>query len=249
MKTIGVIPARFDSTRFPGKPLAEIAGKPMLQWVVEAAQKATSLGRLMVATDDQRIADLCNTIDVEVVMTGSELPTGSDRVWQAVKDLDGEIIVNIQGDEPLLKAATIDRLLSPFTDSSVEMATLGRDIDAQALKNENTAKIVTNQEGNAIYFSRLPIPYSRSRPESGVLPCVLKHIGMYAFRKDFLGRYCRHGPTQIEQLEGLEQLRALYIGAKIRVVKVQDESWGVDNPEDVHKIEAILRKRDGGFPG
>ena len=249
MKTIGVIPARFDSTRFPGKPLVEIAGKPMLQWVVEAAQKATSLGRLMVATDDRRIADLCHTIDVEVVMTGSELPTGSDRVWEAVKDIDGEIIVNIQGDEPLLKSTTIDRLLSPFTDSSVEMATLGRDIDAQELKNENTAKIVTNQEGNAIYFSRLPIPYSRSIPESGVLSCVLKHIGMYAFRKDFLGKYCRHGPTQIEQLEGLEQLRALYIGAKIRVVKVQDESWGVDNPEDIHKIEAILSKRDRDLLG
>ena len=245
MKTIGVIPARYDSTRFPGKPLAKIAGKPMLQWVVEAAKQASSLGRLIVATDDQRIADLCNTIDVQVVMTDSQLPTGSDRVWQAVKDLDGEVIVNIQGDEPLLKAATIDQLLLSFTDSTVEMATLARDINAQELINENTAKIVTNQAGDAIYFSRLPIPYSRLRPESGVLACVLKHIGMYAFRKDFLGRYCRHGPTQIEQLEGLEQLRALYIGAKIRVVKVEDESWGVDNPEDIQKIEAILKNRHG----
>jgi 3-deoxy-manno-octulosonate cytidylyltransferase (CMP-KDO synthetase) len=249
MKTIGVIPARFDSTRFPGKPLAEIAGKPMLQWVVEAAKKATSLERLMVATDDQRIADLCHTIEVQVVMTDSQLPTGSDRVWQAVKDLEVDVIVNIQGDEPLLEAATIDQLLLPFTDSTVEMATLGRDIHLQELKNENTAKIVTNQDGDAIYFSRLPIPYSRSRPESGVLPGVLKHIGMYAFRKDFLGKYCQHGPTEIEQLEALEQLRALYIGAKIRVVKVQDESWGVDTPEDIHKIEAILKKRGREFDG
>ena len=244
MKVIGVVPARFASSRFPGKPLAAIAGKPMLRWVLEAAGRAGGLSELLVATDDRRIFELAESCGVNAVLTDSDLPTGSDRVWAAVKDRDADVVVNIQGDEPLLDPKALEKLVAPFAeDSSLEMSTLGRRIKKDELLSANSAKIVLNRSEEAIYFSRLPIPFTRSDiPDVEPLPCVFKHIGLYAYRKDFLRRYCEAGPCELEKLEGLEQLRALVMGARIRVVEFATDSWGVDTPEDVHKIEQIIHQ-------
>jgi 3-deoxy-manno-octulosonate cytidylyltransferase (CMP-KDO synthetase) len=240
---VGIIPARWGSTRFPGKPLQLILGKPLLQWVIEGASSSTKLKRILVATDDARIAQLAERCGVQAVMTPSDLPTGTDRIWAAAQAEGGEVLVNIQGDEPLIEGSLLDRLVSPFeTQPDLSMATLGRSLDLDSLRSPNTAKIVLNHKDEAIYFSRHPIPYSRTEP---TLPLkgALKHIGIYAYRRDFLQRFCECAPTQLEQLESLEQLRALYLGARIQVVRVEHESWGVDTPEDVQKIESIIELR------
>lgn len=245
-----MIPARWGSTRFPGKPLALIAGKPLLQWVIEGARQAKRLSEICVATDDERIANLVRDVGARVVMTDSDLPTGTDRVWRAAQEIDGDIIVNIQGDEPLIDGALLDTLVEPFfEDDSLEMATLGKALDQEALHSPNTAKIVLNEKNEAIYFSRFPIPYSRQRADQdGSLTAALKHIGIYAFRREFLARFCAQSPTALEISEGLEQLRALFLGARIRVVQVEHEAYGVDTPEDVQKIEAIISKmREKGW--
>ncbi len=240
MKAIGVIPARFGSTRFPGKPLALIAGKPMIQWVIEGSRKAKKLSEIMVATDDDRIAEVARALGATVAMTDSYLPSGSDRVWSAVKDRDAEVVVNIQGDEPLISGELLDALVAPMMrDSDLNMATLGRLLKKGDLESATTAKIVVNYRDEALYFSRLPIPHSRV--DASQLPALgLKHIGLYAYRRDFLAKFCAQGVVPLETAEGLEQLRALYMGARIKVVRVEHESWGVDTPEDVKKIEAIL---------
>ncbi|MCB0393508.1 MAG: 3-deoxy-manno-octulosonate cytidylyltransferase [Bdellovibrionales bacterium] len=245
MKVLGVIPSRWGSERFPGKPLAMIAGKPLLQWVIEGSKKSQRLDQLIVATDNEKIRQLAESLSIEVAMTSSELPTGSDRVWAAAKDRDFTHIINIQGDEPLVDGETIDKLVTAFdSDPQLEMATLAKKMNPIDLQTDTTAKIVLNHEGNAIYFSRFPIPYSRdqSASERGV---SLKHIGLYAYEKSFLKKYCSVGPTPLELSEGLEQLRALYLGAKIRVIQVEHESWGVDRPEDIERVENLLRGQNG----
>ncbi|MGE0633617.1 MAG: 3-deoxy-manno-octulosonate cytidylyltransferase [Pseudobdellovibrionaceae bacterium] len=239
MKCLGVIPARFASTRFPGKPLALILGKPLLQWVIEGSKTSKKLSEILVATDDLKIAELGKKCGVRVVMTDSELPTGTDRVWAAVKNENFDVVVNIQGDEPLISGSLLDSLVEPFIQNEIEMATLGRTMDSEALISETTAKIVMNQNDEALYFSRFPIPYSRNKNAESFSGC-LKHIGMYAYRKNLLEKLCRTAPVEIEKGESLEQLRALYLGAKIKVVRVQSDSWGVDTPEDVSKIEKLL---------
>lgn len=243
MKVIGVIPARFASTRFPGKPLKLVGGKPLLQWVVEAAKTARSIDEVWLATDDEKIAELGRALHIKVVMTSPELPSGSDRVWAAVKGEVLDVVVNIQGDEPLITGHLLDQLVAPFkADAALEMATLARELQPGDLESKNTAKIVTNVSGNAIYFSRFGIPFSRVDAKQNPDIC-LKHIGIYAYRKNFLEQFCAQGPVPLELAEGLEQLRALYLGASIRVVKVDHESWGVDTPEDVTKVEGLLRQR------
>jgi 3-deoxy-manno-octulosonate cytidylyltransferase (CMP-KDO synthetase) len=242
MKAIGVIPARYGSTRFPGKPLAMVAGKPLLQWVIEGAQTASKLSEIIVATDDERIATLARSLGVQAAMTDSTLPSGSDRAWAATEHKAVEVVVVIQGDEPLLSGLLLDALIEPFTnDAELKMATLGRLLRPGDLQSSSTAKIALNRVGEALYFSRFPIPYSQvdAPHEAGV---SLKHIGIYAYRKHFLGEFCSCGPVALEQAESLEQLRALYLGARIKVVQVDHESWGVDTPEDVKKIEHILRR-------
>lgn len=245
MKAIGVIPARWGSTRFPGKPLELISGQPLLQWVIEGARTSRKLSEIVVATDDERIAELCAKVGARAVMTDSDLPTGTDRVFQAVAGLDADIVVNIQGDEPLVDGSLLDRLVEPlFENPDLEMATLGRALDNESLMSPNTAKIVLNARDEALYFSRFAIPYSRT--QNANLEGALKHIGLYAYRRDFLARFCKQEPTQIESAEGLEQLRALYLGARIKVVRVEHDSWGVDTPDDVQKIETLLKKRTEG---
>jgi len=243
VKAIGVIPARFGSTRFPGKPLKPILGKPLLQWVIEAAKKAKLLSEIWVATDHPEILALAQSLGVKAEMTPSELPTGSDRVHHVVRALDVDVVVNIQGDEPLITGGLLDQLVEPlFNDPSLPMATLGRALRPGDLLSPNTAKITLNRRHEALYFSRFAIPYSRvDAPEHGGI--CLKHIGLYAFRKSFLAEFCAQSPTPLELAEGLEQLRALYLGARIQVVPVGHDSWGVDTPDDVARVEAALRKR------
>jgi 3-deoxy-manno-octulosonate cytidylyltransferase (CMP-KDO synthetase) len=243
MKCIGVIPARFGSTRFPGKPLAPIQGKPMLAWVIEGARQSRLVREILVATDDDRIAEVAVRLGAEVVMTSPDLPSGSDRVWAAVRDRDVDVVVNIQGDEPLLEGKLLDVLVTPLIDNKdLAMATLGRAPQTEDLSIKSTAKIVLNHRNEAIYFSRFPIPYSRVDAPRGKEIC-LQHIGIYAYRKSFLREFCAFGPVALEEAEGLEQLRALFLGARIQVVKVEHESWGVDTPEDVIKIERILKTK------
>ena len=244
MKVIGVIPARFASTRFPGKSLARILDKPLLQWVIEGTQTSQKINEFLVATDHIEIADLAYRLGVEAVMTSSDLSSGSDRVWAAVKDRHADVVINIQGDEPLIAGDCLDQLVSPFLeDNELAMATLGRPLDKESLYSQNTAKIVLDHKDHALYFSRFPIPYSRKQVD-GPFTASLKHLGIYAYRKDFLGMFCNCQVAAMEEFEGLEQLRALYLGAKIKVVRTQHDSWGVDTPEDVTKVEKLILERN-----
>lgn len=242
MKIVGVIPARHGSTRFPGKPLFEINGKPLLQWVIEGCRQSRRLSSVIVATDNDRITELARRCGVEAVMTDSELPSGTDRVWAAVKDRDVDVAVNIQGDEPLITGELIDRLAAVFEDPKApEMATLAHPISEEELASPNAVKVIVNRENDAIYFSRFPIPHSRHDARSlGGDIGALKHIGLYAYRKNFLEKFCSAPPALIERAESLEQLRALDLGAKLRVVRVEQGLQGVDTPEDVEKVSKLL---------
>lgn len=245
-QVLGVIPARYASTRFPGKPLAKIQGKEMILWVIEGAKKSKSLNEVIVATDDERIAEVVKKSGTRVVMTDSELPTGTDRIWAAVKNENCDVVVNIQGDEPLVTGTLVDSLVAPMlADANLEMATLGHALSADDVGSLNVVKVVMNQKGDALYFSRFGIPYSRvnakhSSDIHGSVYGALKHVGMYAYRKSFLKEFCATAPVEIEKAESLEQLRALHLGARIRVIQVQESSLGVDTPEDLKKVEAFL---------
>lgn len=247
MRAVGVIPARFAATRLPGKPLRSIMGKPLIQWVVEGARRSRLLDEVWVATDHPEIAAVASALGVRAVMTDPNLPTGSDRVFAAVRDARVDVVVNVQGDEPLIDGELLDALVAPMLeDSSLAMATLARRLDVSDLRDLNVAKVVVNRLGDAIYFSRFPIPYSRITDPgmgSGQGVICLRHMGLYAFRRDFLSAFCAQPPTPLELAEGLEQLRALYLGGRIRVVTVEKETFEVNAPEDIPKVEAILRSR------
>ncbi len=243
MNVLGVIPARFGSTRFEGKPLAKIKDKPLLQWVIEGTLKSQLLSKVIVATDDKRIAELARESGVEALMTSSDINTGTERVWEVCRLHDCDYVVNVQGDEPLISGELIDELIRPVIENSkLEMVTLARQFESlEEINVPSTVKIVLNQQGQAIYFSRLPIPYSRYPFDSELKSkSFVKHIGLYLFRKTFLESFCQFGECDLEKFEGLEQLRALFMGAKIKVVLVKHQSWGVDYPTDIKKIEDLI---------
>lgn len=242
MKIVGVIPARYGSTRFPGKPLVNLKGRPLIQWTIEGAKKSRLLSDLIVATDDERIKAAAEAVGVQVAMTDSDLPTGSDRIHAAIKDLNCDVVVNIQGDEPLVTGSLIDGLAQVFIDDAgLDMATLAHPITEEELQSVNSVKVVVNQRDEALYFSRYAIPYSRSKAvDLGTYEGCLKHIGMYAYTKNFLKQFCEAPPALIEKAESLEQLRALYLGAKIKVIRVKEASLGVDTPEDLLRLEKLL---------
>lgn len=242
MKIVGVIPARFASTRFPGKPLAMLQGRPMIQWTIEGSKKSKLLTDLIVATDDELIKAAAEAVGVKVVMTDSELPSGSDRIHAAIKGMDCDVVVNIQGDEPLVTGELIDRLAQVFVDDAkMDMATLAHPISEEELQSPNAVKVVLNHKDEALYFSRFPMPYSRVKAsDMGNYDGCLKHIGMYAYSKNFLKQFCEAPQALIEKAESLEQLRALYLGAKVKVVRVKEASLGVDTPEDLVKLEKLL---------
>lgn len=243
MKFIGVIPARYASTRFPAKPLALLHGKPMIQWVVEGARKSKLLSDVIVATDHEDIRKSAEAVGAKVAMTDSNLPSGTDRIYAATKNLSFDVVVNIQGDEPLVSGDLIDNLAGLFQkDANVDMATLAHPISLEELESPNAVKVVLNHQDEALYFSRYAIPYSRLKgAQTAALSGCLKHIGMYAYTGKFLKTFCEAAPAEIEIAESLEQLRALYLGAKIKVLRVKEASLGVDTPEDLAKLEKILR--------
>ena len=241
-RILGVIPARFASTRFPGKALALFAGKTMLQHVFERAKQARYLSHVIVATDDERIADAARSFRAPVRMTRSDHPSGTDRVAEVASADSADLIVNIQGDEPLIDPAAIDAaILTLLDDEDTAMGTLMKRIDDPAeIANPNVVKVVTDLSGRAIYFSRSPIPYVRTDgPYPQPVTCF-KHIGLYVYRRDLLLAYSDLPVGPLEQAERLEQLRALENGHSIRVVETEYESLGVDTPEDFERVSKLF---------
>jgi 3-deoxy-manno-octulosonate cytidylyltransferase (CMP-KDO synthetase) len=241
MKILCVIPARFFSTRLPGKPLADIAGKPMIQHVYERSSLATRPYKVLVATDHQLVYDAVQAFGGEVLLTSAEHNNGTDRLAEvALSFPEVDVIINVQGDEPLIEPSVIDDLAAAFDNApELNMATLMTPIQPQEYQSPSTVKVVTDQQGYALYFSRSLIPYPRV--ETPGLQ-VFKHIGIYAYRRDFLLRYAALEPTPLEQAESLEQLRALEHGYRIKVLKTDFHFIGVDTPADLERVNALLRK-------
>src|ERR1035441_7718115 len=245
VKIIGIIPARFASTRFPGKPLALIAGKPLIQRVVEQCQQAKLLSEIVVATDDERIFSATKKF-CRVEMTRADHPSGSDRIAEVAGRISCDAVVNIQGDEPLIDPSVIDAVAGALEQN--EMSTAATQIKNPAeLDNPNVVKVVVNAAGHALYFSRRTIPYLReaaSRPVSEQLAAFpfLKHLGIYGYRRETLLRLVKFPMSPLEAAEKLEQLRALENGIQIAVMKVEFDSVGVDAPEDVEWVERYLKK-------
>ena len=241
MRIVGIIPARYASTRFEGKALADLCGKPMIQHVYEKATRASSLDDVVIATDDERIFDTVKDFGGQVVMTSPAHPSGTDRIAEVAHFLDVEVVVNIQGDEPLIHPAMIDEVVAPFmADPSIVVSTLKRRIDSEAqYKNPNIVKVVTDSDGFALYFSRSPLPYVKSGDWTSDLQAYL-HVGLYAYRKQFLLKYAQMPPSFLERTEGLEQLRILESGYRIKVPETNYVSIGVDTLEDLNVAREIL---------
>ena len=245
VRALAVIPARWGSTRFPGKPLATLAGRPLVQHVVEAAVNSQAFERVVVATDDQRIAEAVAGFGGNVERTSSAHRSGTDRVAEVAARLPAEapdVVVNLQGDEPLLDPGSLRRLVQAFTDVRVAMATLVRPlVDAAERLNPHVVKVVPDIRGDALYFSRADIPYDRD----GMRVPRFAHVGLYGYRRATLLRLAQLPPGTLEQAESLEQLRALEHGIRIRCIVTEHLSIGVDTPADVVRAEAVLAARQG----
>ena len=244
-RVIGLIPSRWGSTRFPGKSLALIAGKPLLAWVVARVRQARRLDDIVVATDDDRIAAAARAFGVKAAMTRSDHPSGTDRIAEAARGMDADVIVNIQGDEPLIDPDLIDRVAEALAGGeSWDMATAATPIQsAEELHNPDVVKVVRARDGRALYFSRSVIPFIRGAPSAyGPVEGIhLRHVGLYGYRRTFLERLVREPPCALEELEKLEQLRALVLGGRMIVLDGNAAGIGVDSPADVPKAEALLR--------
>jgi 3-deoxy-manno-octulosonate cytidylyltransferase (CMP-KDO synthetase) len=243
MRVLGIIPARYGSSRFPGKPLIDLKGKSMIQRVYEGAKKSKLITELIVATDDLRILEEVKRFGGNVEMTSNQHLSGTDRCAEVLsRNNDFDLVINIQGDEPLVDARQLDSLIESFDNSSVQIATLATEnVSKDDLDNPNRIKVVVNHSNNAIYFSRSPIPNSVNSPANAVeqFP-FLRHIGLYAYRTDVLFKITQLQPTHLEKIESLEQLRWLYNEYSIRVVKTTIETPNIDVPEDVEKVLACL---------
>ena len=241
MKTVCVIPARYASTRLPGKPLALLAGKPMIQHVYEQAVQAQGIQEVLVATDDERILKAVEAFGGRAVLTSSTHPTGTDRLAEVAREhTDADIIINVQGDEPLVEPQVIEALAASFVERpGLQMATLCTPLLPEEAVQDSVVKVVIDQQGYALYFSRSLIPF----PRKAGLVQAYKHLGLYGYRRDFLLEYAALEPTPLEQTESLEQLRALEYGHKILVLPTKHASVGVDTPEDLKRVEAILLSR------
>ena len=242
MSAVGIIPARFRASRFPGKPLAPIAGRAMLVHVIEGARRAKRLREVIVATDDERIAAAAAAVGAPVAMTSPDHATGTDRLAEAAATLGDAIVVNVQGDEPLMEGFVIDAAVEALeADADAVMATLAHPLEGDALGDPNRVKVVLDQRGRALYFSRAPIPHRRADAPA---PRWLQHVGLYAYRRPFLARFLALAPGEAERAEGLEQLRALEHGFAIRCAVIEGwRSVPVDVPADVAKVEAVLARR------
>lgn len=244
MRILGIIPARYGSSRFPGKPLIDLKGKTMIRRVVEGAAKSTLLTQLVVATDDQRIVDEVAGFGGNVMLTDSGHPTGTDRCAEVVRNFPEQydVVINIQGDEPLVDARQLDQLLQAFNDPQVQIATLAsRKIELEDILNPNRIKVVIDKDHSALYFSRSPIPnFANAKGEPLEIYPFLRHIGLYAYRSEVLLQLSQLEETLLEKIESLEQLRWLYNGYVIQVVETEIETPNIDTPEDVAKVVGLL---------
>ena len=254
---VAVIPARYSSTRLPGKPLLPIAGKPLIVWVAERAAQASTVSRAIVATDDARIFEAVSAAGFDAMMTRSDHASGTDRVAEVARQLDCEIIVNVQGDEPLIAPETIDRAVNALVeDQAAQMSTTSEAIDdPNDVVNPSLVKVAVDDEGYATSFSRNPIPFPNqavlkhgsieSRPDtSGLLFSFRKHTGLYVYRRKFLIEFAEWPQSESEKAESLEQLRAMDRGVKIKVVEAASPSIGVDTMEDLERVRAIIEQAD-----
>ena len=242
MKCIGIIPARYASSRFPGKPLIDLHGKSMIERVYEGASKSNRLSEVIVATDDQRIFDEVIRFGGKVVMTDEAHRTGTDRCGEVARMHEADVIINIQGDEPLINFRQLDQLLEAFSDENVHIATLGiADVSEVDKQNPNRIKLVLNHQNDALYFSRSAVPneHHSNASDRENYP-FFRHIGVYAYRKSTLLELVKLAPTQLEKIESLEQLRWMFYGYSIRVVQTEIETPNIDVPVDVEKVRAIL---------
>jgi 3-deoxy-manno-octulosonate cytidylyltransferase (CMP-KDO synthetase) len=243
MTVLAILPARYGSTRFPGKPLTPIAGRPMIQHVWERTRAARSVDAVLVATDDDRIRKACEGFGAEVAMTREDHPTGTDRLAEVAARLDHDVIVNVQGDEPLIEGFVIDAAVEALVgDADAAMSTIVHRAEDAAYDDPNRVKVVVDAKGSALYFSRAPIPYRRK--DTGIPP--LQHVGLYVYRRDFLLEIVTLPRSPAERTEELEQLRALENGYRIRAAEI--EGWSsvpVDVPEDVAIVEAALARTAG----
>ena len=248
---VAIIPARFGSTRLPGKPLSQISGKPMVQHVWERAREARSIDRVLVATDDERIAAVVRAFGGEAAMTSSAHATGTDRLAEAAAAAtDAEIVVNIQGDEPMLDPAFIDGVVAPLrAEPALSMSTVSLPLtDLEEMLSSAVVKVVTDEKGDALYFSRSPIPFVRDTVDARASAAqaigrglARKHVGLYGYRREALLRFAALPPCALEQAESLEQLRALHHGMKIRVVPMEGRSGvAVDTPQDLERVRAMM---------
>lgn len=245
MRILGVIPARFGSSRFPGKPLIDLKGKTMIQRVVEGVAQSSLLTDFVVATDDARIFDHVSSLGAQVMMTASSHETGTDRCAEVVANLSDkfDVIINIQGDEPLVDARQLDQLLAAFSDPNVQIATLAsRSITMEEILNPNRIKVVVDKDNNALYFSRSPLPnFANAKGDPQANYQFLRHIGLYAYRSEVLREISQLAPTPLEKIESLEQLRWLYNGYAIRVIETTIETPNIDTPEDVATVLQQLK--------
>lgn len=236
-KAAGIIPARYASSRFPGKPLAMILGKPMISMVYESARRSRLLSEVLVATDDERIMKACADLGIPARMTSPDHGSGTERAAEVARSLGSGLIVNIQGDEPVLDPGMIDALVEELQDPSVLMASLMTRVkDPTAFEDLNRVKVVVDKDRNALYFSRTPIP---CRAPDG----FFQHIGIYGYRREFLFRFCALPPSDLEKAERLEQLRALEYGYRIRMVETRYLTLSVDTPGDIIEVERYLREK------
>lgn len=242
MKPVAVIPARFASTRFPGKPLALLRGEPLIRWVHRACVQSNAFSHVVLATDDSRIANAARDFGATVVMTSESCVSGTDRVAEVARNHPGELFVNVQGDEPLIRKEALQTLAGALEDPEVGMATLVRELAPHELGNPNVVKAVLDSGGNALYFSRADIPFVRDG--AGNVP-RWAHVGLYGYRREVLLQLSQWPPTPLEQLEKLEQLRALEHGIRIRCRVTPYASPGVDTPEDLVRAENFLAAPSG----
>ena len=242
-----VIPARFGSTRFEGKVIAPLAGKPLVMHVYDRASSVDCVSKVLIATDDERVRDAIAPFAPEVVMTRPDHPSGTDRMAEVAMNESADIVVNVQGDEPFIDPRTIQSVIDALIDNpDIPMATARRIItDQESVQNPNVVKVVCDKQGRALYFSRNPIPYPRDKEFDADMGCWWQHIGLYAYRRDFLLDYANMKPTPLEELEKLEQLRVLENGYAIAVVDTEYESIGVDTPEDLELVKQRFEATKG----
>ena len=241
MKTVVVIPARYGSTRFPGKSLARLQGRPMIQWVWEAASRSRLTEQVIIATDDERIADVAAKFGADVVMTKKSHRSGTDRVAEVADKISAHLYVNVQGDEPLLSPSAVDDLIRGMMENPrAPIGTLAHRIESEEeWRSPEVVKVVCNRHGEALYFSRSPLPFQRTfDPKTK----MLRHVGLYAYRARALETFISLKPSALEVAESLEQLRVLEHGLTIQVIETKYRCLGVDTPADLARVEAVLRQ-------